>query len=127
MRGSYTRRQIGALLGATPLAISVLPIFSQSAWAADDALQTAIDAYIYGYSLITTEVTRVQMSNVPQAEGIRAPIGNSSTSSVTRPPIIAAFRRPMRTRFIRWPGWTLARSRSFSAIRTWDIGFTYSR
>ena len=75
MRGSYTRRQIGALLGATPLAISVLPIFSQSAWAADDVLETAIDAYIYGYSLITTEVTRVQMSNVPQVEGMRAPTG----------------------------------------------------
>src|SRR5262245_34165071 len=33
------------------------------------------DAYIYGYSLITTEVTRVQMSNVEKFEGLRAPMG----------------------------------------------------
>jgi hypothetical protein len=35
--------------------------------------QIAEDAYIYGYSLITTEVTRVQMSNVAQVEALRAP------------------------------------------------------
>jgi hypothetical protein len=33
------------------------------------------DAYIYGYSLITTEVTRVQMSNVDKVEGLHAPTG----------------------------------------------------
>ena len=32
-----------------------------------EARQIAEDAYIYGYSLITTEVTRVQGSNVSQA------------------------------------------------------------
>lgn len=32
-----------------------------------EARQIAEDAYIYGYSLITTEITRVQMSNVPKA------------------------------------------------------------
>ena len=41
----------------------------------DEAVNTAVDAYIYGYSLITTEVTRVQMSNVPKAEGLHAPMG----------------------------------------------------
>ena len=35
----------------------------------------ALDAYIYGYSLITTEVTRVQMSNVSKVEEIKAPTG----------------------------------------------------
>jgi hypothetical protein len=40
-----------------------------------EAQQIAIDAYIYGYSLITTEVTRVQMSNVPKVEGLTAPMG----------------------------------------------------
>jgi hypothetical protein len=33
------------------------------------------DAYIYGYSLVTTEVTRVQMSNVDKVEGMHAPMG----------------------------------------------------
>jgi hypothetical protein len=39
------------------------------------ARQIAEDAYVYGYSLITTEVTRVQMSNVAKAEELRAPTG----------------------------------------------------
>ncbi len=40
-----------------------------------EAQQIAVDAYVYGYSLITTEVTRVQMSNVPKLEGFTGPIG----------------------------------------------------
>ncbi len=40
-----------------------------------EARQIAEDAYIYGYSLVTTEVTRVQMSNVPKVEGLTAPMG----------------------------------------------------
>lgn len=40
-----------------------------------DAEQILLDAYIYGYSLITTEVTRVQMSNVPALEGLHGPMG----------------------------------------------------
>jgi hypothetical protein len=43
--------------------------------APEEALSTATDAYVYGYSLITTEVTRVQMSNFPKAEGLHAPMG----------------------------------------------------
>ena len=41
----------------------------------DEAKQIAVDAYIYGYSLITTDVTRVQMSNVAKVEEIKAPTG----------------------------------------------------
>jgi hypothetical protein len=40
-----------------------------------EAEQIAIDAYVYGYSLVTTEVTRVQMSNVDKLEGMHAPTG----------------------------------------------------
>jgi hypothetical protein len=40
-----------------------------------EAEQIALDAYVYGYSLITTEVTRIQMSNVDKVEGMRAPTG----------------------------------------------------
>ena len=40
-----------------------------------EAEQIALDAYVYGYSLITTEVTRVQMSNVAKIEGMHAPTG----------------------------------------------------
>jgi hypothetical protein len=40
-----------------------------------EAEQIPVDAYVYGYSLITTEVTRVQMSNVDKVEGMHAPMG----------------------------------------------------
>jgi hypothetical protein len=46
-----------------------------SALSAEEAKSIAIDAYIYGYSLITTEVTRVQMTNVLKAEGLHMPMG----------------------------------------------------
>src|SRR5262245_42353138 len=39
-----------------------------------EARQIAEDAYIYGYSLITTEVTRVQMTNVSKPEETHAPM-----------------------------------------------------
>jgi len=58
-----------ALLGshsdASQLADKVTP---------DEAKAIATDAYVYGYSLITTEVTRVQMSNVPAVEALKAPM-----------------------------------------------------
>ena len=41
----------------------------------DEALKIAEDAYIYGYSLLTTEVTRVQSTNVDKIEGLHAPTG----------------------------------------------------
>ena len=37
--------------------------------------ETALDAYIYGYSLVTTEVMRVQTTNVTQRSATRAPMG----------------------------------------------------
>ena len=37
--------------------------------------EAALEAYIYGYSLIPTEVTRVQMTNVTQRKGLQAPMG----------------------------------------------------
>ena len=42
---------------------------------AGEASAIATDAYIYGYSLITTEVTRVLFSNVDKVEGLHAPTG----------------------------------------------------
>src|SRR5262249_55162702 len=53
---------------------TTLPSYGQSLSLAE-AKQIAEDAYIYGYSLITTEVTRVQQSNVPKVEGLTAPMG----------------------------------------------------
>ena len=59
------------LRGGSALAqISEMPPTPKS-----EAEQIALDAYVYGYSLITTEVTRVQMSNVEKIEGLHAPMG----------------------------------------------------
>jgi len=38
-----------------------------------EAVDIAADAYVYGYSLVTTDVTRIQMSNVPALEALKAP------------------------------------------------------
>lgn len=54
-------------------AFSALPASAQSL-SPTEARQIAEDAYVYGYSLITTEVTRVQGSNVPKTEGMHAPM-----------------------------------------------------
>jgi hypothetical protein len=43
---------------------------------AQEARQIAQDAYIYGYPLITMEMTRRVMTNVREPEGTRAPMGH---------------------------------------------------
>jgi len=40
-----------------------------------EAVDIATDAYVYGYSLITTDVTRIQFSNVDKIDGLHAPTG----------------------------------------------------
>ena len=69
---SINRRSILTAGLATASLALPLPASSQSLSTAE-AQQIADDAYIYGYSLITTEVTRVQGSNVAKAEGMHAP------------------------------------------------------
>jgi hypothetical protein len=68
-------RKFAAIAAGLVLALS----FSVPAHAkpsAEEAKQIAIDAYIYGYSLITTEVTRVQMTNVDKEQGsLQGPVG----------------------------------------------------
>lgn len=48
-----------------------------SALTVEEATGIATDAYVYGYSLITTEVTRVQMSNVAETmpKDFKSPMG----------------------------------------------------
>src|SRR5262245_42527521 len=58
---------------------AALALFPIAATAQDDtanvkeAVDIATDAYVYGYSLVTTDVTRIQMSNVPTVEELKAP------------------------------------------------------
>ena len=51
-----------------------------------EARQIAEDAYIYGYSLITTEVTRVQGTNVSKAEPERLSAPMNQFANVPRYP-----------------------------------------
>lgn len=62
------------LLVAAALVTLTLPARAQTL-TPDEAKAIAEEAYIYGYSLITTEVTRVQMTNVPKIEGLHMPMG----------------------------------------------------
>lgn len=59
----------------TGLATAAAPGIA-SALTPDDAKSIAMDAYVYGYSLLTTEVTRVQMTSVDKVEGLRGPMGH---------------------------------------------------
>jgi hypothetical protein len=75
----------------------------------------ATDAYIYGYSLVTMEMTRRVMTNVAAPVGTRGPMGtiikyreypNASFKDVTA---------RMPTPSIPWRGSKSARSRGYSA------------
>jgi hypothetical protein len=48
-------------------------------------IDIATDAYVFGYSLMTSEVTRVQSTNVSKVEGIKAPL-NELASLKRYPP-----------------------------------------
>ena len=41
----------------------------------DEARRIAVEAYIYGYSLVTSEITRVQMTNSTGLNAIKTPMG----------------------------------------------------
>jgi hypothetical protein len=63
----------GSFAAASCFALT-LPAKAQAPTPAE-AQQIAEDAYIYGYSLITTDVTRVQMTSVAKADATHAPMG----------------------------------------------------
>lgn len=69
---------VRSLLFAT-LTIAALEGFAQdpakSELKPDEAVAIATDAYIYGYPLMTMDMTRRVMTNVPKAEGKLAPMG----------------------------------------------------
>ena len=72
--GALSRRAFLATTAVGTLAATLGPVRGANL-SAGEARQIALDAYVYGYSLVTTDVTRLQMSNVPKVEEIRAPLG----------------------------------------------------
>jgi hypothetical protein len=71
---AVTRRTFASGIALLP-SLRFTEANAQAGVTPDQAHQIAEDAYVYGYSLITTEVTRVQMSNVPKVAGLTAPMG----------------------------------------------------
>jgi hypothetical protein len=49
---------------------------ARAAMTAADAQKLGVDAYVYGYPLVTMDMTRRVMTNVAQPEGTRAPMGH---------------------------------------------------
>lgn len=64
---------VGLLLPAL-LALATAPFAASAQVSPEEAQQVALDAYVYGYSLLTTDVTRIQMSNVPAVGELNAPL-----------------------------------------------------
>lgn len=84
MTQNYSRRKINTLLGAAPLIAAGLPATAQlldTGGAAqlseqDELRALAIDAYLYGYPLVTMELTRRVMTSVAEPKGTHAPMGH---------------------------------------------------
>jgi len=68
----------GTVLGSSALLLRANQVSAQVSEmppnVRSEAEQIALEAYIYGYSLITTDITRVQMSNVSKPKGMHAPL-----------------------------------------------------
>jgi uncharacterized protein (TIGR02246 family) len=82
-----------ALAGAI-VGVSTPPTRAQDKITEDEAFQIATEAYIYGYPLVTMEMTRRVMTNVAEPTGPHAPMGqfanlrtypNASFRDVTAP------------------------------------------
>jgi hypothetical protein len=59
----------------TLTAVGMLPVYPAAAVTPEEAAGIGVDAYIYGYPLVTMEMTRRVMTNVEKPEGTRAPMG----------------------------------------------------
>jgi len=71
-RGGFKTLTAGLLAVAMAVIISVCPA---AAVTPEEAAAIGVDAYIYGYPLVTMEMTRRVMTNVEKPEGTRAPMG----------------------------------------------------
>src|SRR5512143_411851 len=57
------------------VAVGLLPVSPAAAVTSEEAMAIGVEAYIYGYPLVTMEMTRRVMTNVAKPEGTRAPMG----------------------------------------------------
>ncbi|NTS30650.1 DUF1254 domain-containing protein [Phyllobacterium sp. BT25] len=85
---------LGLLASASTLPANALEAPLIDPIEASDEFWTAVEAYIFGYPLVTTEMTRRVITNVQKAEGTKGPMGhiiklreypNASFKDVTAP------------------------------------------
>ena len=67
-------RELRLILASAILALAAAPMGASAEVAPQEAVAIATDAYVYGYSLVTTDVTRIQMSNVAKVDELQAPL-----------------------------------------------------
>jgi hypothetical protein len=80
---SIVTRRMAAVGGLSLFAGSAISSFARADWGSEFAnlgegiedFWVATDAYVYGYPLVTMEMTRRVMTNVASPEGTRAPMG----------------------------------------------------
>ncbi len=75
MKRNLITRGLSLLTAATVLFCATFPAYAADIKPAE-AQQIAEEAYIYGYSLVTMEMTRRVMTNVAEPEATRAPMGH---------------------------------------------------
>jgi hypothetical protein len=87
MTDKYSRRMVTALLGAAApllgagLAARAQPSDAGGAQAPGQAVRdAAIEAYIFGYPLVTMETTRRVTTNAAKVEGLRGPMGQFASA-----------------------------------------------
>jgi hypothetical protein len=73
-KSRYGFKSIAAGLAAM-LLVGMLSAGPAAAISPEQAMAIGVDAYIYGYPLVTMEMTRRVMTNVEKPEGTRAPMG----------------------------------------------------
>ena len=93
----------------------------------EEAISTASDAYIYGYPLVTMDMTRKRFTNVATPDAAHAPMGQFSSCGLIRRSTI--MRSPLQTptRYTRRRGSISQRSRRSSAFPTWATATTSCR
>jgi hypothetical protein len=75
-----------------------------------EAAQIGVEAYIYGYPLVTMEMTRRVLTNVPTRKRRRRRLASSPGCESIRLQRTKRSPLPMQTRFIPWPGWMSQRN-----------------
>jgi hypothetical protein len=67
--------ELAALIGCAAVVIGRTNAIAQNNPSAEEAAQIASDAYIYGYPLVTVEMTRRVVTNAAAPVGLHAPMG----------------------------------------------------